>query len=188
MNIPSMPDYSGLSRSKLIANWFIYQAVWFACILSAAAGQPWLGIIVGLTAIVWHLISARRPVDDLWLVLVTGIIGGIWDSLLVITKLIDYPSGTLFNGMAPPWIILLWMVFATTFNLSLRWLRGRGWLAALFGLLGGPLAWWAGHQFGALILLKPQAALIALGLGWAILMPVLIKLAARFDRPSETIQ
>ena len=33
----------------------------------------------------------------------------------------------------------MWMLFATTLNVSMRFLRGRPWMAAVFGLTGGPL-------------------------------------------------
>jgi hypothetical protein len=181
MNTPSLQDSNVMSKSRIIINWLIYQAVWFACIIGAASGKPWIGIVVGITAIIVHLSLASRPTVEFSLIMLTGLIGGVWDSLLVIIGLIDYPGGMLVKDMAPPWIIMLWMAFATTFNMSLRWLRGHDSLSAVFGLLGGPLAWWAGQGFGALVLVQPIPALAALALGWGLLMPGLIKLSIYID-------
>ena len=65
--------------------------------------------------------------------------------------------------------------------LELRWLWNRPGLAALLGLVGGPLAWWAGDRLGALDLVAPGFSLCVIGLGWAALMPILLALAAWCD-------
>jgi Protein of unknown function (DUF2878) len=177
----STSNSNALFQPKMVANLVIYQIVWLACILSAARGIPVLGILAALIAVVWHVSQAQRPLAEFQLILITGLIGGLWDSLLVVLGLIHYPSGALMPWMAPVWIIALWMAFATTFNLGLRWLHGHYGLAAIFGMVGGPLAWWSGHALGALTLLNPLMTLAVLGLGWAALMPVLMRLAACFD-------
>jgi Protein of unknown function (DUF2878) len=177
----SMGESKALFKTKMIVNLVIYQIVWLACILSAARGISGLGIMAAFISVIWHLSQAQRPLAEFQLILLTGLIGGLWDSLLVIFGLIYYPSGALMPWMAPSWIITLWMAFATTFNLGLRWLHGHYGLAAIFGMVGGPLAWWSGHALGALTLLTPLLALAVLGLGWAALMPVLMRLALYFD-------
>jgi len=77
--------------------------------------------------------------------------------------------------------VALWMLFATTLNVSLAWLKRSALLAALFGAIGGPLAYYGGAKLGALSFLAPTPALVALALGWGLLTPLLIKLALRFD-------
>jgi len=181
MNTPAPIVSTGSIQPRIIVNLVLYQIVWLACVLGAAAGQPVWGCFTALVAILWHLSQARRPIAELQLVILTGLIGGIWDSLLVILGLIQYPSGTVLPWMAPVWIIALWMAFATTFNLCLRWLHGRPWLTAFFGMVGGPLAWWAGARIGGLVLVSPIPAMIVLGIGWALIMPCLMYLAKRFD-------
>ncbi len=174
-----------LAKPGIIPNLVIYQTVWLACVWGAAHGIPALGCVAAMAAVASHLSKVKRPLDELKLVLVTGLLGGVWDSLLVVFDLIHYTSGSITPWLAPVWIISLWMAFATTFNVCLRWLHGRFWLASIFGLLGGPLAWWAGASLGALQLVGPLTALSVLGLGWAALMPALIKLAAGFDGVSR---
>ena len=89
--------------------------------------------------------------------------------------------GSLLAGTAPHWIIALWALFATTLNLSLRWLHGRWWLSALFGAIAGPLAFYAGSRLGAVRFSEPAIALAWLALGWGLLTPLLMRLAQRFD-------
>lgn len=176
---------SRLAGPGILSNLVIYQTVWLACVLGAAHRMPVLGSLAALAAVAWHLSRVERPLDELKLILLTGLAGGVWDSLLVVFGLIHYPSGAILPGLAPVWIISLWAAFATTFNVCLRWLHGRFWLASVFGLLGGPLAWWAGAGLGALQWVNFPSALVALGLGWAVLMPGLIRLAMRFDGVSR---
>ena len=75
----------------------------------------------------------------------------------------------------------MWMLFATTLNVSMRWLRGRPKLAAIFGLIGGPASYIAGQKLGGIVLDNEFAALLALAIGWAVIMPVLIWLSENLD-------
>jgi hypothetical protein len=51
----------------------------------------------------------------------------------------------------------------------------------MLGALGGPLSYIAGEKLGAMRLENPEAALIALAVAWAIIMPVLSLLAQRWN-------
>ncbi len=82
-------------------------------------------------------------------------------------------------------MIALWANFATTLNLSLAGLQTRPWLAALLGLVCGPLAYWGGAGLGAMTFITPLPALITLALGWALLTPLLLALAATLARRSN---
>ena len=112
-------------------------------------------------------------------------IGAVFDSLLVAAGWVEYYSGQFSDVMAPYWIITMWMLFATTLNVSLKWLRGKVKLAMFFGLLGGPLAYLGGEKLGGIDLVNQFAALAALGIGWAVMMPVLLWLSQTFDGMSE---
>jgi hypothetical protein len=165
-----------------LANFLLYQLTWFACVMGAAGGQAWIGVGVGLLVIGLHLRLAHAMATELKIILLTGLIGALWETLLVSQGWVRYAGGG-WPGFAPLWIIALWLTFATTFNISLRWLQGRHGLSALLGLIGGPLAWYAGMRMGALELPDPGYDLLAIGLGWAVLMPVLLLLAARMTGP-----
>ena len=172
---------------KLIINIIFYQLCWFACILGGAYQLPLLGVAIVALAAVYHLYSAQRMRAELVLLAVAAVIGGVWDSLLVSAGWLVYPSGTLLEGTAPYWIVALWISFATTFNVSLRWFKQRLALAALFGAVGGPLAFLAGERLGGVTFTSYPAALAALALGWALLMPLMLLIAQRyngFDEPA----
>ena len=110
-----------------------------------------------------------------------AIFGIAFDSALVGSGWLIYENGSLWTGTAPYWIVAMWLLFATTLNVSLRWLRARACAAALFGAIGGPISYVAGAQLGAVELVSRGAALAALSLGWAFVVPVLIALSRHFD-------
>lgn len=164
-----------------LPNFIAFQLGWFACVLGAANGFAWAGSSLGIAIVAWQLQRAPRARTELVLVLVAAAIGALWDSALAAIGWIRYPSGELIEGLAPHWIVMLWMLFATTLNSSLAWLKRSMLLAAAFGALGGPLAYLAGAKLGALELAEQSAALIALAVGWAVITPLLLQVAHRFD-------
>jgi hypothetical protein len=162
-------------------NLIAFQLGWFACVLGAAYGFAWAGTGLALAIVAWHIGRAGAPRAELALILIAAAIGALWDSGLAALGWIRYPSGVLIEGLAPHWIVALWMLFATTLNVSLGWLKRSMPLAAAFGALGGPLAYLGGARIGALELVEQGAALTALALGWAVFTPLLLQIARRYD-------
>jgi hypothetical protein len=170
---------------NMLLNFSAFQLGWFACVLGGANQLPWAGSLVAALIVGWHLSQAQQPWRELTLLAVVGALGATWDSLLVAAGWLSYPSGTLLADTAPHWIVAMWVLFATTLNVSLRWLRGRWLMAALLGAAGGPLAYYAGTQLGGVVMVEPLLAFSALALGWAAFVPLLIKLSTRFDGMSD---
>jgi len=166
---------------NILINAVAFQLGWLACVLGGANQLPWLGTLVAVLIVGWHLSRANRPGRELGLLAAVGALGAAWDSLLVAAGWLSYPSGTLFANTAPYWIVAMWVLFASTLNVSLRWLRGRWTLAALLGGSGGPLAYFAGAGLAGVTVNEPWFAYTALAFGWAAFMPLLIALAMRLD-------
>jgi hypothetical protein len=166
---------------KLLINFVAFQLGWFACVLGAAAGFPWFGPVVVAAAVALHLVMARAPLPELYLVLAAMMLGLVADSVLLATGWLSYSVGLWLPGLAPYWIIAMWALFATTLNVSMGWMRGRPVLTVLMGAVGGPLSYLAGEKLGAIELTQPVQALAALAVAWAIAMPLLMWLASRFD-------
>lgn len=165
----------------LLINFAVFQIGWLSSVIGAAQQMPWLGPLAAVVALLIHFKAARRPIEEILLVLSCAVIGAAFDSFLHATGWVSYSSGLFSSVLAPYWIITMWMLFATTLNVSMRWLRGRPLLAAIFGLFGGPLAYITGQKLGGIELSSPVEAVIALGVGWAAMMPLLIKLSEIFD-------
>lgn len=175
---------SSTARPKpgsVLSNVILFQAGWFACVWSAAQGWPWTGTTIALLIAAAHVIRAARPGDELRLIAMALLIGTVADSVPVAAGWISYASGSLVEGFAPHWILALWLLFATTLNVSMRWLKQRLLLAALLGAIAGPFSYWAATRLGALQFLQPIEAISALSAGWAVIMPLLMALSRRYD-------
>ena len=165
----------------LFSNIAIFQLAWLLSVIGGARQMPWLGPVVVIMALAVHLRAARNRFEEIMLVMLCGAIGAVFDSALVASGWVAYKAGQFSENFAPYWIIAMWMLFAMTLNVSMRWLRGRPWLAALLGLYGGPLSYVAGQAIGGIVLVNQFAALAALAIGWALMMPLLMWLAENLD-------
>jgi len=173
---------------QMFINFLFFQIAWFACVLGAANNLPWVGpLVVGLI-VIYHLGRVPTAGPELQLIGSAAVVGAVFDSLLAASGWVSYPSGQWHAALAPYWIIAMWIGFATTLNVSLGWLKRRYWLATLFGAVGGPLAYLAGAKLGGITLVSSEAALMALALGWAAIMPLLVYLAARLDGTQTDLQ
>ncbi len=166
---------------SLLVNFLVFQIGWFSSVIGAAQQMPWLGPAAFLVIFAFHLRQARRPRLETSLVIACGVIGLAFDSVLVALGWVTYPSGLISESLAPYWIVTMWMLFGTTLNVSLNWLKGRPLLAALLGLVGGPASYFAGFKLGGIQFLEFDAAMAALAIGWAASMPLLVRLAEKFD-------
>ncbi len=166
---------------KVLFNLLLFQAGWFTCVLGAANDKPWIGVVSVAAIVGWHLWRAARPARELVLVALAVLIGAAFETLLSQTDWVRFESGVMIEGAAPYWMVALWALFATTLNVSLRAVRQYPLLTAAFGAIGGPAAYWAGAQLGAMEFVATGLALTAIAIGWAILAPALMGAARRFD-------
>jgi hypothetical protein len=169
------------STQRLLANIVSFQFGWFACVLGAARGYAWFGPVLVLVIAAAWLFAAARPLSLGLVLVLAGVVGWCWDSWLSVLGFIGYAPGPLPAPFAPLWILALWVLFGTTLDVSLRWLRGKWWLAALLGAVSGPLAYLGGARLGALQLLQPTEAMCAQAVGFGLLLPALVALSRRCD-------
>ena len=163
-----------------LVNLCLYQVGWFACVLGAAAQRPWLGMGLGLVLLCLHLALVRGVLRHLALIGVAGAIGLAADSLQMWWGVFRYPNWTVVGWLAPPWDVVLWLQFATLLPFCLRWLSRRYWLSCLAGLVGGPLAFYAGERLGAITILPPRQPHFALlAAVWSLAMPALVAVCDR---------
>jgi hypothetical protein len=167
--------------NRTLINFVAFQAGWFSCVLSAAAGVPLFGLLAVAIVVSLHLKLASRPQPELKLIVIAVLLGLVFDSLIVSNGWIRYPTGIFAAGIAPYWILGMWALFATTLNASMKWMKGKVVLASVMGAVFGPLSYVAGARLGGLEFVEYTTALIALAVIWAIAMPILVVLAGRFD-------
>ena len=161
-----------------------YQAIWCATVYGAANDRWYLGLALLLPCALWQIGRSRWPRADLALVLLAAVLGFAVDTAFAASGWLRYASPLPAETLAPFWILAMWMAFALTLNHSLAFLKRHVGVAALIGAVGGPLAYWAaGTSFGAVSLSDPRwRVLAALGLAWAVLVPLLAGMAERLVR------
>ncbi len=164
-----------------IANFVLLQAGWFAVVLGAAHGFVAWGVAAAVAIVAWHLAIVSRPGAELRLVLGVLGVGLMFEAVTLQLGHVRYPTGESAGGPPPYWLIALWGLFGIALNVSMRWMKGRWVVAALLGAVVGPLSYVSGVKLGAAEFIHRTPALVVLSIGWAIAMPVLIGLAARFD-------
>jgi hypothetical protein len=127
-------------------------------------------------------VKQRR--SEVALLLVAGLIGMVADSLQSCLGLLRFSSGYVIGCIAPPWIAVMWVQFATLFRFSLSFLSGRYLLSVVLGALGGPFAFWIGERLGAVTFVAPEwRGMLVLGAIWAMVLPVLLRLAGSKRKP-----
>ncbi|NVN91305.1 MAG: DUF2878 domain-containing protein [Desulfuromonadales bacterium] len=155
----------------------LFQAAWFAAVLGAAGGMLWLGPVAMIPTLAIHLALQEHRRGEVKLLLVAGVLGFLFDTAFVAGGVFT-PLQHLFpRPCSPPWMVCLWLNFAATLNVSMAWLRGRYLLAAAFGAVGGPLAYYSGARMGATESLPTLKGMLVLALGWGVMTPVLVWLA-----------
>ncbi len=164
------------------ANLIAYQLVWFGVVIFAARGQPWLSVALASGFVLVQWMVSRQQASDARLLVCAVSCGLVLDGLLAGTGLLRYAS-PVPGVPAPIWILALWAAFALTINHSMTFLCGRPLVAALFGAVGGPLAYLGAARGFDAVLFPSQAwpALAALAVGWAVAMMVLAMLAQRWQ-------
>ncbi len=165
----------------VVLNLLFFKLAWVACVAGAAAGIPLAGAIAVAAVAAFHLKQAREPRSELLLLTAAAGLGFAWETALVATGVLSYDAGVLAAGIAPYWIVAMWVLFATTLNVGMRWLHKSNLVAIAAGAIGGPLSFLAGERAGAVSFADPLLSLGVISIGWALLLPILVRVAARFD-------
>jgi hypothetical protein len=166
---------------RKVLNAVLFQTAWFAAVLGAARGIPWLGPLVLLPVVGINLAMAHNRYSEVKLLACAGAIGFLFDTALIRTGTFQPLPGIFPDSYSPPWMIGLWLNFAATLNLSLGWLQKRYLLAGIFGSFGGPLAYYSGAKLGATLTLPSPRAMVLLAIGWGVVTPLLVWLARHFS-------
>ena len=154
---------------KNLLNFLLFQIGWFACALGAGYGFPYGGPLVVAVILAFHFWKIEERHQEFLLLLKVLGVGIVVDSGLAFVGAIDFGKNALAGPLIPPFMAALWLIFATTLNHSMSWLKGRYGLGLLFGAIGGPLAYYAGSRLGALQLASNTIfALVAIGVVWGV--------------------
>lgn len=162
-------------------NYALYQAGWFACILGAASRWPLAGTLIAMALTAVHVLISRDRVGELRLIALALGLGVAVEWYQVRSGTYAFTSGVVVAWISPPWLLMMWAQFATTFRSSLSAIMLVPQRAALFGAVGGPIAFWAGERLGAVTLAEPVwQGQVRLSVSWGVALSVCALLARRW--------
>jgi hypothetical protein len=175
--------------NRTLLNLVTFYLGWFACVWGAASQRPLVGPFVTLLVLGVHFCFIPNAAREARLITTVGLIGLGLDTVQASLGAFSFTGTGLTTWLSPPWMIALWMNFATTLHTSLSWLAGRYLLAALLGVVGGPLSYYAGAQLGALTL-HPNVifSISIVAVAWGSVMPILVWLAHRQEVRSSRVK
>ncbi|MFC5524343.1 DUF2878 domain-containing protein [Rhodanobacter ginsengisoli] len=161
-----------------------YQLVWFACVIGAGHDLVWPGLLGLALYAAWQLSCSPSRVTDLKLMAAALLLGSLLDGGLIHFGVARYATAWPLASFAPVWILALWATFALTFTQSLTYLQTRPGLAALLGVIGGPLAYLGAARGWHVVSFAAPAwhALLWLAIGWGVATPLLAWLARAGSR------
>jgi len=186
MTPPARPAWTRVLLGA--AQFLLFQAAWFACVLGAAHGRVALGVAAVAVAVIVNLGLSDRRRADLALTALAILIGLAWDTWMLRGGWVLYASPGPVASWAPAWILALWALFATLLRGPLSWLHARPLLAAVMGAVGGPLSYLAAVRLGAGHFPDAAYALSVLALGWALITPLLIEAARLLSSPCRRVR
>lgn len=165
-------------KPSILANFVIFNIVWFCCVLGAANNMAWIGLLALTGFAAFQLTISHDRVADVRLLSAAALIGWAIDTIYLQVGLLSYASPAPGGGLAPWWIVALWINFALIMNHSLYWLQPYPLLAGIFGFLGGPLAYYGGIKMDAVFpAITTWQLLLIFGIIWAFATPLLFWIA-----------
>lgn len=126
------------ARSKIL-NAILFQVGWFSCIFLSF----WPALVITTIVLGVHLKLAEDYKNELKIIFPVGCLGFILDWFFAKLGFIDLnvSGGPVF------YLFLLWLLFASTLNSSLKYLMNKPLSAALAGALA-PLSYMAAEKIG----------------------------------------
>ncbi|PXF64088.1 DUF2878 domain-containing protein [Kangiella spongicola] len=165
-----------------IINFILLQLVWAAFILGVTYGYVWVGLLVFLLMMGWQLRSNVRKDSDLVVIVASIVAGFVLASIWSSSDLILYKNHWPSAGIAPWWILALWVALGASFNHSLEWVQSSPYLAGLLFAIGGPLSYLGAERIGAVEINTPILTLSLMAVGWFLTGFLLTFVAKRFHQ------
>jgi hypothetical protein len=162
-----------------VLSFIALQLGWFACVLGARWGLPWLGPVV-VCLLTLHALRTSSKAYARQTLLLLAMLAGVGfaiDSILLYANLLTRSDG---GRLSPLWLVALWPNFglAALPDRSLWALRHRPIASALLGAFAGPLAYRGGASLSnSIIVIHGQTSLVTIAVVWALITPAILWLS-----------
>ena len=159
-----------MSKIKIFLMLSGYQLTWLMCVFGELLYNSYLpGLICGLLFLTICFINSDNKKKTIQTVLLISILGYLFDTILVFFEIYNFKT-SLYIGLLPIWMIVLWPSFAILFDEILIFLSNYKVIAVILSSILGPLTYFAGSSLGLININNLLVFFILMILFWAILM------------------
>ena len=159
-------------------NQAFFQASWPACVIGAANGLVWPGLLVVGAFALWQLHPSRAARTDLAVVGLFALTGLLLDTLWLQSGLVAYALGWPVEGMTPAWLMALWVSLGLSVNHSLAVFQRRWLVFAALASVASPMSYRFAAELGAVQWTGPDwLVILAVGPVWGVAVAALFRLA-----------
>ena len=159
-----------MSKIKIFLMLSGYQLTWLMCVFGELLYNSYLpGLICGLLFLTICFIDSDNKKKTIQTVLLISILGYLFDTILVFFEIYNFKT-SLYIGVLPIWMIVLWPSFAILFDEILIFLSKYKIIAVILSSILGPLTYFAGSPLGLININNLVVFFILMIVFWAILM------------------
>ena len=159
-----------MSKIKIFLMLSGYQLTWLMCVFGELLYNSYLpGLICGLLFLTICFINSDNKKKTIQTVLLISILGYLFDSIFFFFFIYNFKT-SLYIGVLPIWMIVLWPSFAILFDEILIFLSKYKIIAVILSSILGPLTYFAGSTLGLININNLLVFFILMILFWAVLM------------------
>ena len=147
-----------------------YQLTWLMCVFGELWYNSFLpGLICGILFLFICYVNSDNKKKTIQIVLSISILGYLFDTILVFFEIYNFQT-SLYIGVLPIWMIVLWPSFAILFDEILIFLSKYKIIAVILSSVLGPLTYFAGSPLGLININNLFLFFALMIFFWAILM------------------
>ena len=147
-----------------------YQLTWLMCVFGELWYNSFLpGLICGILFLFICYVNSDNKNKTIQIVLSISILGYLFDTILVFLEIYNFQT-SLYIGVLPIWMIVLWPSFAILFDEILMFLSKYKIIAVILSSVLGPLTYFAGSPLGLININNLFLFFALMIFFWAILM------------------
>ena len=159
-----------MSKIKIFLMLSGYQLTWLMCVFGELWYNSFLpGLICGILFLFICYVNSDNKNKTIQIVLSISILGYLFDTILVFFEIYNFQT-SLYIGVLPIWMIVLWPSFAILFDEILMFLSKYKIIAVILSSVLGPLTYYAGSPLGLININNLFLFFALMIFFWAILM------------------
>lgn len=161
-----------MSKIKIFFMLSGYQLTWLFCVFGELLYDSFFpGLFSGFVFIIICFFNTHNRKKFLITVLSISLIGYVFDSIIIFFDIYKFQT-SLYFGLLPIWMLVLWPSFASLFDEVFVFLAKYKILAIILGSILGPITYFSGEPLGLITINKIYLFFILMSIFWAALMTI----------------